>query len=73
MPREIVRILKGKPFRKPDISATIQEVLKRLKIKEINEFVVDVGVNVGMTNFACDHEIMGCDILDSFRDFVEYL
>ncbi|KAI9125507.1 hypothetical protein K1719_002925 [Acacia pycnantha] len=50
--KNIVRILKGKPFRKPDISVTIQEVLERMKSEGRDGFVVDVGANVGMASFA---------------------
>ncbi|KAK4265200.1 hypothetical protein QN277_026283 [Acacia crassicarpa] len=50
--KNIVRILKGKPFRKPDISVTIQEVLERMKSEGRHGFVVDVGANVGMASFA---------------------
>lgn len=45
-------MLKGKPFRKPDISETIQEVLERLRSNGKKGFVVDVGANVGMASFA---------------------
>lgn len=50
--KNIVRMLKGKPFRKPDISVTIQEVLEKMKGDSGNGFVVDVGANVGMASFA---------------------
>ncbi|KAK7330115.1 hypothetical protein VNO77_24301 [Canavalia gladiata] len=50
--KNIVRILKGKPFRKPDISVTIQEVLEKAKSEGRDGFVVDVGANVGMASFA---------------------
>ncbi|KAF2565673.1 hypothetical protein F2Q68_00027578 [Brassica cretica] len=51
--KNIVRLLKGKPFRKPDISATIQEVLERMSADGKRDgFVVDVGANVGMASFA---------------------
>ncbi|XP_004499987.1 uncharacterized protein [Cicer arietinum] len=50
--KNIVRLLKGKPFRKRDISVTIQEVLEKAKSEGTNGFVVDVGANVGMVSFA---------------------
>ena len=50
--KNIVRTLKGKLFRKPDISETIQEVLGRFKEEGKLGFVVDVGGNVGMASFA---------------------
>ncbi|XP_027330049.1 uncharacterized protein LOC113846226 [Abrus precatorius] len=50
--KNIVRILKGKPFRKPDISVTVQEVLEKAKSEGRDGFVVDVGANVGMATFA---------------------
>ncbi|XP_022946209.1 uncharacterized protein LOC111450361 [Cucurbita moschata] len=50
--KNIVRMLKGKPFRKPDISVTIQEVLEKMKSDSRDGYVVDVGANVGMASFA---------------------
>lgn len=52
--KNIVRMLKGKLFRKPDISVTIQEVLGKFKTsgERGNGLVVDVGANVGMASFA---------------------
>ncbi|XP_077233541.1 fkbM family methyltransferase isoform X2 [Tasmannia lanceolata] len=50
--KNIVRMLKGKPFRKPDISVTIQETLERFRSQGRDGFVVDVGANVGMATFA---------------------
>ncbi|XP_043712648.1 uncharacterized protein LOC122661348 [Telopea speciosissima] len=54
--KNIVRMLKGKPFRKPDISVTIQEVLEKLREQggggDGGYVVVDVGANVGMATFA---------------------
>lgn len=52
--KNIVRMLKGKLFRKPDISVTIQDVLGKLKTsgERGNGLVVDVGANVGMASFA---------------------
>lgn len=43
-------MLKGKPFRRPDISATLQEFLEG-KERDAG-LVVDVGANVGMATFA---------------------
>ncbi|KAF5749635.1 hypothetical protein HS088_TW04G01606 [Tripterygium wilfordii] len=54
--KNIVRLLKGKLFRKPDISATIQEVLEKIRGQKGRSvdggFVVDVGANLGMASFA---------------------
>lgn len=54
-----MRLLKGKPFRKPDISATIQGLLEGRE--ERNGLVVDVGANVGMASFAA--AVMGFRVL----------
>ena len=54
-------MLKGKPFRKPDISVTIQEVLEQRKSEGKDGFVVDVGANVGMASFAA--AVMGFRVL----------
>ena len=59
--KNIVRLLKGKPFRKPDISATIQEVLGKFRGEGRDGFVVDVGGNVGMASFAA--AVMGFRVL----------
>ncbi|CAH8263742.1 unnamed protein product [Arabidopsis lyrata] len=59
--KNIVRLLKGKPFRKPDISATIQEVLENMRASGKNGIVVDVGANVGMASFAA--AVMGFKVL----------
>ncbi|ERN10115.1 hypothetical protein AMTRI_Chr13g91240 [Amborella trichopoda] len=48
--RNILRMLKGKPFRKPDISEKIQEILDGVGGQM--GIVVDVGANVGMATFA---------------------
>ncbi|KAJ4765565.1 FkbM family methyltransferase [Rhynchospora pubera] len=48
--KNIQRMLKGKQFRKPDISATVQDLLEG-KQRE-NRLFVDVGSNVGMAAFA---------------------
>ena len=45
-------MLKGKPFRKPDISVTVQEVLEKARTEGKDGFFVDVGANVGMASFA---------------------
>eukprot|EP01018_Ginkgo_biloba_P013767 Gb_00167 [translate_table: standard] len=53
--RNFLRMLKGKLFRKPDISQTIQEVLEKLESNGLTSqrgLVVDVGANVGMATFA---------------------
>ena len=50
--KNIVRMLKGKPFRKPDISVTVQEVLEKARTEGKDGFFVDVGANVGMASFA---------------------
>ncbi|PON39331.1 Methyltransferase FkbM [Parasponia andersonii] len=59
--KNIARLLKGKPFRKPDISATIQEVLGKFRVEGRDGFVVDVGGNVGMASFAA--AVMGFRVL----------
>lgn len=48
--KNIARMLKGKPFRRPDISSTIQEFLHGSK--PADGIVIDVGANVGMAAFA---------------------
>ncbi|XVE71446.1 hypothetical protein DITRI_Ditri10aG0150800 [Diplodiscus trichospermus] len=65
--RNIVRLLKGKPFRRPDISATIQDILEE---KNRDGFVVDVGANVGMASFAA--AVMGFKVL-AFEPVLENL
>lgn len=59
--KNIVRVLKGKPFRRPDISVTVQEVLERMRSEGRGGFVVDVGANVGMATFAAS--VMGFRVL----------
>ncbi|VVA10738.1 PREDICTED: methyltransferase [Prunus dulcis] len=60
--KDIVRFLKGKPFRRPDISATIQGLLDKFKREgRDNGLVVDVGANVGMASFAA--AVMGFQVL----------
>ncbi|GMJ07484.1 hypothetical protein like AT2G26680 [Hibiscus trionum] len=65
--KNIVRLLKGKPFRKPDISATIQDFLEG---KNKDGFFVDVGANVGMASFAA--AVMGFRVL-AFEPVLENL
>ncbi|KAF4385125.1 uncharacterized protein LOC115725307 [Cannabis sativa] len=59
--KNIVRLLKGKPFRKPDISATVQEVLEKFRREGRDGLFVDVGGNVGMASFAA--AVMGFRVL----------
>ncbi|BAT76360.1 hypothetical protein LR48_Vigan01g259400 [Vigna angularis] len=59
--KNIVRMLKGKPFRKPDISVTIQDLLEKAKSEGKDGLVVDVGANVGMATFAAS--AMGFQVL----------
>lgn len=59
--KNIVRMLKGKPFRKPDISVTVQEVLEKMRGDGRDGFFVDVGANVGMATFAA--AVMGFRVL----------
>ncbi|KAL4297380.1 hypothetical protein GQ457_12G023750 [Hibiscus cannabinus] len=65
--KNIVRLLKGKPFRKPDISATIQDFLEG---KNKDGVFVDVGANVGMASFAA--AVMGFRVL-AFEPVLENL
>uniref|UniRef100_A0A2P2KZC0 Uncharacterized protein MANES_18G052800 n=1 Tax=Rhizophora mucronata TaxID=61149 RepID=A0A2P2KZC0_RHIMU len=67
--KNIVRLLKGKPFRKPDISETIQELLEGMKGQR-NGLVLDVGANVGMASFAA--AVMGFRVL-AFEPVLENL
>ncbi|KAI6681673.1 hypothetical protein NL676_035554 [Syzygium grande] len=50
--KNIVRTLKGKAFRRPDISVTVQELLEGFRGEGRDGFFVDVGANVGMASFA---------------------
>lgn len=50
--KNIARMLKGKPFRRPDISLTVQDLLEKRKTEGLEGLVVDVGANVGMASFA---------------------
>ncbi|KAJ6802948.1 uncharacterized protein M6B38_190365 [Iris pallida] len=65
--KNIQRVLKGKPFRRPDISATVQEFLEG---KGREGVVVDVGANVGMATFAA--AAMGFRVV-AFEPVVENL
>lgn len=68
--KNIARTLKGKLFRRPDISVTIQDVLDKLRGEEKNGIFVDVGANVGMATFAA--AVMGFRVL-SFEPVFENL
>ena len=61
--KNIARLLKGKRFRKPDISGTIQELLggEVGRGEPSGGLVVDVGANVGMASFAA--AVMGFRVL----------
>ncbi|CAH9125012.1 unnamed protein product [Cuscuta epithymum] len=59
--KNINRTLKGKPFRKPDISETVQRLLEKMKEDGRNGIFVDVGANVGMATFAA--AVMGFKVL----------
>ncbi|KAG9447581.1 hypothetical protein H6P81_013709 [Aristolochia fimbriata] len=50
--KNIQRMLKGKRFRKPDISVSVQEALERMRSMGRDGLFVDVGANVGMATFA---------------------
>ncbi|KAG9440813.1 hypothetical protein H6P81_020978 [Aristolochia fimbriata] len=50
--KNIQRMLKGKRFRKPDISVSVQEVLEKMRSEGREGIFVDVGANVGMATFA---------------------
>lgn len=68
--KNIQRILKNKPFKKPDISATVQEVLGKFQGEGKNGIFVDVGANVGMATFAA--AVMGFRVL-AFEPVLENL
>ena len=68
--KNIVRILKGKPFRKPDISVTVQDILEKANTEGRDGFFVDVGANVGMATFAAS--AMGFPVL-AFEPIFENL
>ncbi|KAL3537904.1 hypothetical protein ACH5RR_001270 [Cinchona calisaya] len=61
--KNIVRTLKGKPFRKPNISGTVQELLEKMKGEkgDKNGIFLDVGANVGMAALAA--AVMGFKVL----------
>nr|GMC58693.1 uncharacterized protein LOC109186508 [Ipomoea batatas] len=59
--KNINRTLKGKAFRKPDISETVQDLLEKMKSEDRNGIFVDVGANVGMASFAA--AVMGFKVL----------
>ncbi|KAM7522689.1 hypothetical protein LguiA_012591 [Lonicera macranthoides] len=59
--KNIVRTLKGKKFRRPDISGTVQEVLGKMRKEGKLGSFVDVGANVGMASFAA--AVMGFRVL----------
>lgn len=61
--KNIARLLKGKRFRKPDISETLQELLggEVGRGEPSGGLVVDVGANVGMASFAA--AVMGFRVL----------
>ncbi|CAN6460074.1 unnamed protein product [Victoria cruziana] len=61
-------MMKGKPFRKPDISGTVQEILRKVDRKD--GIFVDVGANVGMATFAA--AAMGFKVF-AFEPVVENL
>ncbi|KAJ0431738.1 putative methyltransferase FkbM, S-adenosyl-L-methionine-dependent methyltransferase [Helianthus annuus] len=50
--KNIVRMLKGKLFRRPDISVTVQDLLDKMRAEGRTGAFVDVGANVGMATFA---------------------
>ncbi|EPS57414.1 hypothetical protein M569_17404 [Genlisea aurea] len=59
--KNIARFLKGKPFRRPDISATIQDLLEKMRLEKRGGTVVDVGANVGMASLAA--AVMGFKVV----------
>ncbi|BAF12419.1 uncharacterized protein [Oryza sativa Japonica Group] len=68
--KNIARILKGKRFRKPDISETIQQLLGGKVGIGSRGVVVDVGANVGMASFAA--AVMGFRVV-AFEPVLENL
>ncbi|CAL4917653.1 unnamed protein product [Urochloa decumbens] len=70
--KNIARLLKGKRFRKPDISETIQELLggEVGRGAASGGVVVDVGANVGMASFAA--AVMGFRVV-AFEPMFENL
>ncbi|OEL21296.1 hypothetical protein BAE44_0017683 [Dichanthelium oligosanthes] len=67
--KNIARLLKGKRFRRPDISKTIQELLGG-EVGRAGGVVVDVGANVGMASFAA--AVMGFRVV-AFEPVLENL
>nr|GLL27263.1 uncharacterized protein LOC109156409 [Ipomoea trifida] len=59
--KNINRTLKGKAFRKPDISETVQGLLENKRNEGSKGIFVDVGANVGMATFAA--AVMGFKVL----------
>ncbi|CAI9260810.1 unnamed protein product [Lactuca saligna] len=68
--KNIVRILKGKLFRRPDISATVQDLLEKKKAEGKTGIFIDVGANVGMATFAA--AVMGFRVF-AFEPVLENL
>ncbi|KAI3424545.1 Methyltransf_21 domain-containing protein [Psidium guajava] len=68
--KNIVRTLKGKAFRRPDISVTVQELLEGFRSEGRDGVFVDVGANVGMASFAA--AVMGFRVL-AFEPVLENL
>lgn len=68
--KNIVRVLKGKLFRRPDISKTVQDLVGELRGKGKDGIFVDVGANVGMASFAAS--VMGVRVL-AFEPILENL
>ncbi|XP_076932095.1 uncharacterized protein LOC143597488 [Bidens hawaiensis] len=68
--KNIVRMLKGKLFRRPDISVTVQEILGKVKSDGKTGVFVDVGANVGMATFAA--AVMGFRVF-AFEPVLENL
>jgi hypothetical protein len=66
--KNIQRMLKGKQFRKPDISGTVQDLLER-KQRDSGLFV-DIGSNVGMATFSA--AVMGFQVV-AFEPIFENL
>ncbi|GAA0171081.1 methyltransferase [Lithospermum erythrorhizon] len=59
--KNIVRTLKGKAFRKPDISETVQDLMEKWRKEGKDGIFIDVGANVGMASFAA--AVMGFRVL----------
>lgn len=65
-----MRVLKGKLFRRPDISVSVQEILEKMKSEGKMGIFIDVGANVGMATFAA--AVMGFRVF-SFEPVFENL